>query len=141
MSELRNPTATRWDFDKFFRKAGYEPCFSRGVTFADVDAEIEINGHFLVIEGKRTAQNLEIGQARAMTARVRDGRVCLVVFGQPETGEVTHLQRWGNAQVQAIPIPATLEDLWKFCRAWDRWARMEVQPKSRLSNFDGDLCR
>lgn len=63
MAELRNPTAARWDFDKLNREHGLSCPFPDGISFADVDIEIEINSHFLVVEGKRIGQSLESGPA------------------------------------------------------------------------------
>lgn len=129
MGELRNPQADRWDLDRAFREAGISSPFPRGITFADVDSETEINGHFLVIEGKREHEKLSPGQSYTMAARARDGRTCLVIYGTPPV-DVTAMQLWGEPR-QA----ATLADVHDFVLEWAQWADAEPRPMPRPNRF------
>ena len=125
MAELRNPTADRWDFDKGFRECGLAHCFPRNISFADVDSETEINGHFLCIEGKRDGEVLHGGQLYAMRARVRDGRTCLIVYGDPPY-DVRKLQLFEHDPLRGIRA-ANLHAFHAVCRAWATWA--DQQPR------------
>ena len=123
MAELRNPTADRWDFDRGYRELRLGPCFPRGISHADVDSETEINGRWLVIEGKRAHERLQGGQLYTNRARVREGRTVLIVYGDPPY-DVVAMQhfRWGADD--GIE-PASLADVHRFCSEWARWAESD----------------
>lgn len=128
MAALRNNDGTRWDWDLGIRGLG--PCFPRGISWGDVDGEIEINGHFLVVEGKRPQQAIVGGQKYTMDARVADGRVVFVVYGNPPTG-IESMQFYPQPQRFA----ATWETFWKACSEWADWAQAEARPASRRALF------
>lgn len=123
MGELRNPTADRWDFDRGYREKGLGACFPRGITHADVDSETEINGRWLVIEGKREHERLSGGQLYANRVRVRQGRTVLIVYGNPPY-DVIAMQNFRRMPNEGIE-PATLADVHRFCREWAQWAKEE----------------
>jgi hypothetical protein len=129
MSELRNLTATRWDWDKMLKPLGNP--FPRGISCADVDSETEIRGRFLVLEGKRTFEQILGGQKYTMDARVRDGRTCFIVYGVPEKGIITEMLHWGHGKRQ----PATVETLHEWIRRWAEWADSQPPPPTRKSEF------
>jgi hypothetical protein len=104
--------------------------FPRGITHADQDSETEINGRFLCVEGKRTGERLERGQKYTMEARVRDGRTCLIVYGNPETLTITHLQHYPGPVVAA-----DWQMFYEFERAWAAWAEQQPKPEDRTSAF------
>lgn len=127
MSELRDASATRWDLDRMFRRDGLVGPFTDGVTFADVDFEIERNDRFLVLEGKRDGQFLSVGQRRAMEARLRTGRTCVVFWGNPDEGMVHEIGTYaehfpGSAGMKLIRRPADNKALRDLCAAWWSWA-------------------
>jgi hypothetical protein len=139
MAELRNATADRWDLDKGFREERLGPCFTRGISFGDLDAETECNDWFLCIEGKRENELLSAGQYYTNAARVRDGRTVLIIQGEPPYGVRYYLQftatmrgkagfrrycETANAERQA----ATLSDVHRFCREWQEWAEATPRP-------------
>lgn len=129
MAVLRNHLAVRWDLDLAFRAAGLDTPFPRGITFADVDGETEINGQYLVMEGKRADEELSLGQAYTMDARVRDGRTCVVVYGEPPTGIVA-MRVWG-----AKRHPVVLDAFWSFVREWVQWAETNRRPNQSVNAF------
>ena len=106
------------------------PCFPRRITWGDLDGEVEINHHFLVVEGKRPQQSVTGGQKYAMDARLADGRTIYVVYGNPPT-EIMAMQFWPDVQ----RIPATWETFWRACREWADWASQEPKPAPRPSLF------
>ena len=128
MAELRNNDGTRWDWDRGIKHLG--PCFPRRISFGDLDGEIEINGHFLVVEGKRSGQTIDGGQRYAMDARLRDGRVIYVVYGQPPT-DIQTMQFWPDI----ARVAATWETFHQACREWAEWAEAEARPDDRRALF------
>ena len=141
MGELRDGSATRWDLDRMFRRDGFRCPFTDGVSFADVDFEIERHGHFLVLEGKRSGQYLSTGQARAMQARLLTGRTCVVFWGDPDAGVVTHIGYYrryfrGSRAYECVKVPATNETLWRICTDWWMWADGQAWPDATECGFD-----
>ena len=141
MSVLRNGAATRWDLDLIFGKLRLGPPFGEGVTFADVDFEIERKGRFLVLEGKREGQYLSTGQSRAMQARLWTGRTCLVFWGDPDAGNVTEVGIYvpkfrGARSYDLARRPADCAALWTVCHVWWTWADAQPWPAQTPSGFD-----
>lgn len=128
MAELRNNDGTRWDWDKGTRHLG--PCFPRRISWGDLDGEVEINGHFLVLEGKRSHQSVVGGQKYAMDARFNDGRTIYVVYGDPPT-DIRAIQFWPDTR----RFPASWETFWQACREWALWAEQTDRPEARRSAF------
>lgn len=56
-----------WDY--------FDGCFPRGIIPTDVDGMVEINGHFLFLEQKRSATAIPTGQLKALQALSRLPRV------------------------------------------------------------------
>jgi len=139
MSKIRDKSATRWDLDRIFETLDYPKPLPGKITFADVDFEIEINRHFLVLEGKRARRvagiliyldDLSQGQRIAMDSRYMDGRTCVIFYGNPDTGEIFEMQIWPNKKE-----PATPKKLWDFCNQWARWAKNQNPRKLDLVIF------
>jgi hypothetical protein len=128
MSKLRNNDGTRWDWDE--GTAPYGPCFPRRISWGDLDGEVEINGHFLVLEGKRSHQSVTGGQKYAMDARIADGRVVYVVYGDPPL-DIRAIQFWPDPR----RFPATWETFWLACREWARWAEQTPRPEPHRAVF------
>lgn len=125
MATLRNHFAARWDLDQAFEFSGLGNPFPRGITFGDIDAETEIGGRFLIIEGKREHEELSAGQAHTMDARAADGRTCLVIYGDPPGG-VRAMRVWGHERVAA-----SIADVHLFVHAWAQWAERQPRPAPR----------
>lgn len=140
MGELRNPVADRWDLDKGIREQGLWSPFPRGITFADLDSETEIRGHYLVIEGKRDGEQMTGGQWKTNCARVRDGRTVLLIYGDPphDVRRMAHFQGAPDPVRTGTCVPATLEDVLYFCCWWARWADKQPYPEPHPSPFPGD---
>lgn len=128
MSELKNPRAARWDWDKILKPFGIY--FPRKISFGDVDGEVEIKGQFLVTEGKRDFETVKGGQLYAMNARVKDGRTVFIVYGCPETGEIVRLQHWPNRAVSG-----DAKTLHQWVKKWSTWADKQPPATSRVSTF------
>jgi hypothetical protein len=131
VAKLRNPIATRWDWDKFLEP--YGPWAPRGISCADQDQETEINGHFLGMEGKRTGETLTVGQKRTSIARVLDNRTVFIVWGDPDEGTISRLEHFPNFKL------VEEDNLWgvlhRWMKEWADWADKQEHPPQRLSNF------
>jgi len=85
MADIRNWGAFlrgRWNWTS----GGYEVGFPRGCAFTDVDASVEFDGRFLLIETKHNdgltpCEPLPTGQRMALRQEARLGKTVLVVYG------------------------------------------------------------
>lgn len=135
MAILRNKNATRWDWDRYLCAEGRGPWAPRGISTGDVDAEIEINGWFLVLEGKRSQEDLSTGQRIAMKRRVADGRKVLIVRGDPDEQTIASIEVFG-ALDPLIIFPAGWADLHELMRCWAAWANFQPRREPRPCPFD-----
>lgn len=131
MAPLRNRRYELWDWDTRLQAEGRGACFPRRITCANVDSETEINGHWLVLEGKRPGEGMPEGEIRTLDARVLDGRTVLVVVGDPD-GELVAIQNW---RTKGELKPATWADLWDLLKQWADWAQTQPRPEPRESAF------
>lgn len=121
----------RWDCEKrgcFNVKKrpkieNFSSCFTRGVNFGDVDAEVECSGLFLRLEWKPSRVDLSNGQARSIKAftKLRRGNLCIVVAGDAETMAVTARQIIYDGEVKPWRT-ADLSAVKKLVEKWWRWA-------------------
>lgn len=142
MARLGNLFAVRWDWDTWLEPFGaWAP---RGITTADVDSETEQNGHYLVLEGKREKEEIKGGQKRAMDARVKSGRECIIVYGNPGENQVLcpNCSAWFNPStskqksgiqtiefLQRWPNPREFGD-WKTLHYWlSSWSQKAERKK------------
>ena len=128
----------RWDCEKLgcFNKKQrpkievFAECFPGRINFGDVDAEVELNGHFLQLEWKSYIGEPPTGQRIKFEKYTsRPGFNVIVVCGDAETMHVEAYQVWHNGK--AIPwVAATLEDLkWRIAR-WRAWAMSDKLKKA-----------
>ena len=127
---LDDPPPIRWDWDRGLAETGLGPCFPSGISTGDVDAEVERNGHFLVLEGKRTGTTMPTGQRIAMDRRIATGRVCLIVYGTPPT-DIREVQVWPHRDRYAC----SWRDLHRLFAAWSFWADAQPCPARCASPF------
>ena len=68
----------------------FDTCFPRGAGFGDVDAVVEINGSFLLMEWKDPSCGLiSGGQWYMFREMTKDGKwTVVIVYGYPETMEI-----------------------------------------------------
>lgn len=102
-----------WDW------AGLRPCFPRGIEPTDLDGFVEINGRFLVLEGKGPGVPLKEGQRKTFERLFRLNRTIegvftvIVIWGDAEACRVDRLQFWPSA-----PIEADWAQFLAYVRAW-----------------------
>lgn len=86
----------RWDWTRL----GYEAGFPRGIQFTDLDATIEMNGHFLFIEtkhheGEGEIPALQTGQRLYLERLAINPRhLVLVVYGDAAANHVWAVTRF-----------------------------------------------
>ena len=70
-------------------------CLPDNISMTDIDATVEVNGHFLFMEMKPDNGDLSIGQALyfvRLTA-LSDKITALILYGDAETMEISAIQR------------------------------------------------
>jgi hypothetical protein len=99
--------------------------FPRGITPMDIDAKVEISGHFLAFETKDEAKGVDRGQARSLAYllyELRSKGVLLIIRGKiiPTSWEAVSRDmrfdvpvRYGND---------CREEIFNFCARWGKWA-------------------
>lgn len=101
----------------------FSDCFPGKINFGDVDAEVEINGHFLQLEWKSYIGDIPVGQRikyRHYTSR--DGFNVIVVCGDAETMEITGYQVWHKGKAMPWVNGANISDLKARIKKWADWA-------------------
>ena len=85
----------------------FSECFPRQIAMTDVDAMVEMNNKFLMIEWKARGGSVSRGQEIMFERLTKDNDqfVVYVVEGCPKTMEVTQYIRYHNSMVQRFPCP------------------------------------
>ena len=99
----------------------FDVCFPRSIAFGDIDAIVEMGGHFLVLEWKRPGTRVPRGQAllhERLTA-LSPAIVVVVIFGDAETMVVESLRVVRGGCTSELR-PATLDSLKLRVAEWAR---------------------
>ena len=114
----------------------FDDCFPGKIGMSDVDGMVELGGRFLMLEFKSHGGRLLTAQRLAFQ-RMTEGSIdpmkftVIVVFGDPETMEVTTLQVFSRGKGEE-PEPCTLEELRSRIREWAmRAQRARMRPSLR----------
>lgn len=101
----------------------FSSCFTRGVNFGDVDAEVECSGLFLRLEWKPACVDLNNGQARSLKAftELRFGNLCIVIAGDAETMRVFGVQTVFDGKFSSWNM-ADASGVKQIVKKWWRWA-------------------
>jgi len=83
----------------------FAECFPRRIGMSDVDAIVEVNNKFLMIEWKARGGSVTRGQEIMFERLTKDNDLftVYVVEGCPQTMEVTQYTRYHNNMVQRFP--------------------------------------
>ena len=75
-------------------------CFPGQICFGDMDAIVEINGNFLILEWKSYTTELPVGQQILFKRLTAKGRktVVVVAHGNAETMEIDQIQVWSDGR-------------------------------------------
>jgi hypothetical protein len=113
-------TLPNWDWMK--------GCFPRGIMPTDVDGMVEINGHTLFIEQKRSGASLDGGQRLAFRRLTEDPRITVLFLRATESAE--HYE----CLIYDVDEPAGWQR-WSvdFIRAWLQNWSIQVADTGRAS--------
>lgn len=96
----------------------FHDCFPRKISMSDIDATVELNGHFLFLEWKSVDSDLPVGQAKYFRQLTRNPNITsIVVFapGNPNAVEKIMVVRGGDFNSWE---DCSLEDLHRRVRKW-----------------------
>lgn len=116
----------RWDWHRL----GYERAFPRGCGFTDIDAAVEFDGRFLLIETKQhdgdgSCEYPPAGQLSALRQEARLGKAVLVLYGCASCNNPQAVRRIG-------PNPNRSSD------AWLDWRHLPREERRRLLKAEID---
>ena len=132
MSDGTNPL--RWDcttrgcFNKLRRPKieRFAACFPGRIAMSDVDATVEVNGHFVFLEMKSHQGEIPLGQRIYFERLTRlSPRISvMIICGDAETMQCEALCWIYNGQLTDWQ-PATLDDVIRLLNSFASWAQVQ----------------
>ena len=132
MSDGTNPM--RWDcasrgcFNQLRRPKieRFAACFPGRIAMSDIDATVEVNGHFVFLEMKSYQGDIPRGQRIYFErlTRLSDRITVLVLCGDAETMQCEAL-RWIHNGYLSDWQPATLDDVVQLLNKFASWAQVQ----------------
>jgi hypothetical protein len=132
MSDGTNPL--RWDcttrgcFNKLRRPKieRFAACFPGRIAMSDVDATVEVNGHFVFLEMKSHQGEIPLGQRIYFERLTRlSPRISVMILcGDAETMQCEALCWIYNGQLTDWQ-PATLDDVIRLLNSFASWAQVQ----------------
>jgi hypothetical protein len=132
MSDGTNPL--RWDcttrgcFNKLRRPKieRFAACFPGRIAMSDVDATVEVNGHFVFLEMKSHQGEIPLGQRIYFERLTRlSPRISvMIICGDAETMQCEALCWVYNGQLTDWQ-PATLDDVIRLLNSFASWAQVQ----------------
>lgn len=129
------PNPMRWQCEtqgcfnklKRFKIEVFAECFDNGVGMSDVDAIVEINGNFLMMEFKGGPGDVPVGQHRMFRELTRDNSkwTVLVLAADAEQTTVAAYKRYHHGAFSKTWQATTLAHVQRWLRRWHRSARAE----------------
>ena len=104
-----------WDWE-FLNSA-----FPGKIQPLDVDGIVEMDGNFLILEGKSPYAGMSTGQEIALEAMSKNEDMeVLMVYGDPQTSNIQKVRLWGHHK---NPIPAGEKYARKVAKRWVKHVR------------------
>jgi hypothetical protein len=97
------------------RTERFDDCFPRGITLGDIDSFVEINHRFLFLEWKVDAQQVPVGQWKALYRLAQQPCTSVWILWTTVDGFITHGQRIGT---HVTRVAATEDDVKKRLKEW-----------------------
>lgn len=106
-------------------------CFERGIRFTDVDGFVEVNYHFLHLEGKSKDISLPRGQRMALERLAKLPQFTVIVFkgSPPNLSTVTEWEVLGKQKHEG-----DFQGFFNFIRNWFIWAEKNNIRNKGISN-------
>lgn len=97
-------------------------CFKRGIRFTDVDGFVEVNYHFLHLEGKSKNISLPKGQRMALERLARLPEFTVIVFkgDPPNLNTITEWEVLGKKIYKG-----KFREFFNFIHRWFEWAEKD----------------
>lgn len=105
----------------------FAKCFPRKIAMSDIDGVVEQNGRFMFLEWKSHQGDLSYGQRTTFEKMtlVSGKFFVIVICGNAETMEVTHLRRIYRGDVGDWE-PTTIEAVEEELTRWSDWTVRKV---------------
>jgi hypothetical protein len=102
----------------------FAACFPRRIAMSDIDATVEVNGHFVFLEMKSHQGDIPRGQRLYFErlTRLSDRIVVMILCGDAETMRCEAL-RWIHKGETSDWEPATLDDVVALLDNFSDWAQ------------------
>lgn len=122
MKEQRN---LRWSLNNCIRKlwdwTALNICFGRKIKLSDIDGFVEVNYHFLFLEGKSKRAKMERGQRQALE-RLAGVPKIIVILVRGDPPDITTVDEWEVLGNSPQTHQGNFQDFADFIRAWFLWA-------------------
>ena len=132
MSDGTNPL--RWDcasrgcFTQFCRPKieRFAACFPGRIAMSDIDATVEVNGHFVFLEMKSHQGDIPLGQRLYFQRLTRlSPRISVMILhGDAETMQCEAIRWIYNGQVSGWQ-PTTLDEVLRLLNKFATWAQVQ----------------
>ncbi len=132
MSDGTNPL--RWDcasrgcFNRFCRPKieHFAACFPGRIAMSDIDATVEVNGHFVFLEMKSHQGDIPLGQRLYFQRLTRlSPRISVMILhGDAETMQCEAIRWIYNGQVSDWQ-PTTLDEVIRLLNKFATWAQVQ----------------
>lgn len=132
MSDGTNPL--RWDcvsrgcFNQFCRPKieRFAACFPGRIAMSDIDATVEVNGHFVFLEMKSHQGDIPLGQRLYFQRLTRlSPRISVIILhGDAETMQCEAIRWIYNGQVSGWQ-PTTLDEVLSLLNKFATWAQVQ----------------
>lgn len=106
-------------FGKLWNWKPLNGCFERNITIPDIDGFVEVNCHFLVLEGKTVGCKMPEGQKTALKRLSKLPEFTVIIFkgNPPNLDTVTEWQVLGNQKHKG-----NFQEFFNFIHEWFIWA-------------------
>lgn len=104
----------------------FAACFPGRIAMSDIDATVEVNGHFVFLEMKSHRGDIPRGQRLYFErlTRLSDRITVLVLCGDAETMQCEALRLIHNGYLSDWQ-PATLDDVIQLLNKFANWAQVQ----------------
>jgi hypothetical protein len=97
------------------------PAFPGKIQPMDVDGIVEMDGNFLILEGKSPYAGMSTGQEIALEAMSKNEDMeVLMIYGDPQTSNIQKVRLWGHHDK---PVSAGKQGARQIAKNWVKHVR------------------